>query len=131
MTGIDTNVLVRYIVQDDPSQSQSSSTFIESLSDNSTGMIDLIVLIELVWVLSRAYGYDKKSIGQVIEQIMVTDCFYIEFSEVAWSALRAYKEGSADFSDYCIGLMNRRNGVSKTVTFYRKAAKHELFTLLK
>jgi predicted nucleic-acid-binding protein len=49
----------------------------------------------------------------------------------AWSALRAYKKGSADFSDYCIGLMNRRNGVSKTVTFDRKAAKHELFTLLK
>ena len=73
MTSIDTNVLVRYIVQDDPAQSQSSSTFIESLSDNSTGMIDLIVLIELVWVLSRAYGYDKKSIGQVIEQILVTD----------------------------------------------------------
>ncbi|MBF0198871.1 MAG: type II toxin-antitoxin system VapC family toxin [Planctomycetes bacterium] len=131
MRGIDTNVLVRYIVQDDPSQAEAASAFVEELSEHSTAIIDLTVLIELVWVLSKAYGYSKKNIEQVIEQVLITDCFIVEFSEIAWSALKEYKDGNADFSDYCIGISNLKNGASHTVTFDQKAAKNELFTLLK
>lgn len=130
MTGIDTNVLVRYIVQDEPEQSRKATSFIESLNEKSTGVIDLIVLIELCWVLTRAYKYDKKDVVRVIEQVLTTDCFDIEKSEIAWVALKAYKEGTADFSDYCIGLLNCSSGASHTVTFDKKAAKFKHFTLL-
>ena len=130
MTGIDTNVLVRYIIQDDEEQSKAATSFIESLSDKSVGLIELIVLVELTWVLSRAYGYDKSDVIRALEQILVTECFEVELSDIAWGALRAFKEGSADFSDYCIALRNHSFGASHTVTFDKKAAKFKHFTLL-
>ncbi len=60
MTGIDTNVLVRYIVQDDPAQSALATTFIEkNCTAKKPGFINLIVLCELTWVLKRAYRAER------------------------------------------------------------------------
>ena len=130
MTGIDTNVLVRYIVQDDPVQSDLATVFIDQLTDSDPGLIELIVLIELTWVLTSAYRCAKSDVVRVLEQVLITNCFDIEQSDIAWKALRLYKDGAADFSDYCIANINQSRGASHTVTFDRKAAKFRLFKLL-
>ena len=73
MIGVDTNVLVRYIVQDDIEQSKDATRFIEKrISSSNPGFINQIVLCELVWVLKRAYGYEKTIIFEVLEKILQT-----------------------------------------------------------
>jgi predicted nucleic-acid-binding protein len=132
LIGLDTNVLVRYIVQDDAEQARRAAIFIENeMPKTLPGLISLAVMMELTWVLSRAYGYAKRDIANVLEQLLVTDGFEVETSDIAWAALRAFREGSADFSDYCICIRNRQAGAAHTVTFDRRAAEHEYFVLLK
>jgi len=132
MIGVDTNVLVRYITQDDEAQSIVAGNWIEeTCSIESPGWISVIVLCEIVWVLSRAYGYDRETIQQVLQQIFQAGELAVEQQESAWSALRDYAQGSADFSDYLIAHMNHSAGCKYTVTFDRKASTHRLVRLLK
>ena len=131
MLGIDTNVLVRYIVQDDKEQSKLASDLIEGqCSENNLGYINLIVVCELVWVLDRAYGYDKSLIAGTLEQILVTDTFEVQSSEIVWKTLRDYRNVTADFSDLIIAHINEDAGVKQTYTFDKKAGKTRLFALL-
>ncbi|MCP3931814.1 MAG: type II toxin-antitoxin system VapC family toxin, partial [Bacteroidetes bacterium] len=111
MIGIDTNVIVRYIVQDDPKQAKASTKLIEqSCSTDNPGYINHIVLCELVWVLRRNYKLTKTSICQVIEQIMRTDRIVIEDIQLVWKALVTFKETKADFADCLLGQRNLQAG---------------------
>ena len=93
MIGLDTNVLVRYIVQDDVEQSKISTTFIERhISSTNPGFINHIVLCEIIWVLKKAYRYDKPIITSVLERILQTKEFIVENAEVAWIALKEYEK---------------------------------------
>ncbi len=131
MIGIDTNVLVRYIVQDDPSQSQKAGHYLEA-NCNTThpGFINSLVLCELVWVLKRAYKYNKTVIAEVIENILCTSELLVENSSAAWDALRAYKSGSADFPDYLIGEINSSKDCEFTITFDKKTTGSKHFQIL-
>ena len=131
MTGLDTNVLVRYIVQDDPRQSRLAEEFIERSCDETTpGFISQIVLCELVWVLRRSYGYSKEIISQVLRQILSTKELRVEQSSCVWRAVKAFESGGADFSDYLLGAFHQQEGCRFTVTFDEKAARSDLFSLL-
>lgn len=130
MKGIDTNVLVRYIVQDDPVQSAQASQFIESDDSEESIYINGIVLCELVWVLESAYGYPRKSIAKVIEQILKTRQFRIHEPDILWQSLSGYKNDGADFADHYISHLNHINGCEYTVTFDKKAAKLKYFKLV-
>jgi predicted nucleic-acid-binding protein len=117
MIGIDTNVIVRYIVQDDPIQAAAATKFIEqSCSTDQPGYINHIVLCELVWVLRRNYKLDKAKICQVIEQIMRTDRIVVEDIQLVWKTLEAFKESKADFADCLLGQRNLQAGCQYTVT---------------
>ena len=132
MIGIDTNVLVRYIVQDDPVQSALATRFLESsCSSEQPGQVCLIVLCELAWVLVRAYRYDRDTVGGVLERLLKTAEFVVEDSLLAWRALRAHQQGTAEFADYLIAHLHTRAGAEYTITFDRKAAQHPFFKLLK
>jgi len=131
MKGIDTNVLVRYIVQDDPEQSKLAAQFIEQLDcDEIPIFINGIILCELIWVLESAYGYARQDIALVIEKILLTRQFYIYDSDVLWQSLRDYRSAGADFSDNYIGHLNVRQGCEHTVTFDKRAARLSYFKLL-
>ena len=131
MIGLDTNVLVRYIVQDDPEQSHLATEAIEAqCTSESPGRINVIVLCELIWVLSRGYGYDRQLVGSVVRRILSSPELLVEEDEAIWQALKVYEQGTADFSDCLLGLLNRRAGTSTTLTFDRKAAKESFFDLL-
>lgn len=124
MKGIDTNVLIRYLVQDDKEQSQLATQFIEN---EPLIFINGMVLCELVWVLETAYEYNKKEIIPVIEQILRTRQFHIHESDLLWQAWRGYKHDGADFADHYIGSLNTHHGCECTLTFDKKAAQLKYF----
>ena len=128
MIGIDTNVLVRYIVQDDPKQSKIATKLIESrLSIADKGFISSIVLCEVVWVLKRLYRQPKDRLLLVVKAILEAEAFEVEHRDCAWRAYYDFDEGLADFSDYYLARINKTYGASFTVTFDERAQKHRLF----
>jgi predicted nucleic-acid-binding protein len=121
--GIDTNVLVRYVVQDDPRQAAAATHFIEAtLSSDEPGWIASIVLCEFVWVLDAAYGYARNLIAATLQRLFEVDRFRLEASSLAWRALDAYRDG-VDFADALIALGNEHAGCDYTATFDRGAAR--------
>ena len=131
MIGIDTNILVRYIVQDDQEQARLATSILEGeLSEKAQGLVSAVVLCELVWVLRRAYGYEKEQIVEVLRSLMSSSDLMVDRVDDAWRALREYETGSADFSDYYIGQMNRTLHAETTYTLDRKAGDGIRFTLL-
>lgn len=125
MIGLDTNVLVRYLTQDDPEQAEQASRLIEGRCTSATpGRITQIVLCELVWVLQRAYGYSKTQIIEVLDQMLVTAELRIEHEPLARQALDAYRSGPADFSDYLIALNNQSAGCEATYSFDARLCRY-------
>ena len=131
MIGIDTNVLVRVIVADDPKQAAVARDFIrDRCTADDPGFVSNIVLAELAWILAQSYGYSKIEIADTIERIMETTQLQVESPTDAASALADYRAGPAGFSDCLIGHINHTAECSHTVTFDRKAAKLPGFKLL-
>ena len=126
MIGLDTNVLVRYITQDDQFQAKEASRFIEeNCSTERPGYVNHIVLCEIVWVLKRCYQTSRKEVLKVIEQILRTEQFRVQEPQVVWLALSEAKNGKADFADYLSVSINKEAGCEQMVTFDRglKSAK--------
>jgi predicted nucleic-acid-binding protein len=131
-TGIDTNVLVRFLTGDDPKQSQAAERLLKrKCSPAKPGWIGLIVLCELVWVLQRGYGYRREEISAVVSQLLATAELEIEDSDAVREALALYETGKADFSDGLLALCNARAGAEITYTFDRKAGRLPGFELVK
>jgi predicted nucleic-acid-binding protein len=131
MIGLDTNVLVRHLVQDDPGQSRKATQLItQHCTHDDPGFINRIVLCELVWVLETAYGYPKDTIVAVLDKLLRTSQLKIEGLQAAWTAFRLYQKGKADFADCLMGTTNRIEGCERTVTFDRLAGKIEGFQAL-
>ena len=121
--GLDTNVLARYIVQDDPEQARAAVRLIEGrCTAQVPGYVSVPVLVELVWVLSAAYRYEKPVVASVIRQILRTIEFLVEDRETAWVALREFEAGGADFADCLIAHRNHARGCTQIYTFDRGAA---------
>ena len=128
MIGLDTNVLVRYITQDDPQQcAKVDALFENQLSQENSAVISKIVLCELTWVLSHAYGYSREQIALVIQQMLITQEFVIEDSENAIKALQDYQAGKAGFADYFLAQTHLSMGAKHTVSFDKKALQNNLF----
>ena len=124
MIGIDTNVLVRYIAQDDPTQSKRASRLIEhECSAASPGFISLIVLVELVWVSESCYDASHDEVVEIVKRILSTRQLVVQNAEIAWKALRLFESGKADFADYLVERIAAAAGCSGVVTFDKAAAK--------
>ncbi len=131
MIGLDTNVIVRYVTQDDARQSAAASKLFERvLTAERPGFVGLIILCEVAWVLADCYGADKARIAAVIEGLLGTRQLVVEEAEVVWKALRAWEKSSAGFTDLLLGQVLRAHGCEKIVTFDKAAAKLPDFELL-
>jgi predicted nucleic-acid-binding protein len=118
MRALDTNVLVRYLTQDEPKQAAIAVEEIEGAAVKGEKMlIQPLVLCELVWVLETAYDFGKAEILGVLDQIVRTRQFEVTDKDTVWHALAEYRHGKADFSDYYLGRANERDGASHTLTF--------------
>ncbi len=124
MIGLDTNVLVRYIMQDDPKQSPKASKLIESLDGNNPGYITHVCVIELYWVLTSSYELTGEQVTQALEAILRTKQLLVERSDQVMRALRVFAAGKADFADCLIERSASAAGCTQTVTFDVGASKH-------
>lgn len=132
MTGLDTNVLVRYVVRDDEAQAKAAAAFIaEHCTPQSPGWVNRIVLCELVWVLQRAYKFSRSDIAGLLDRLLRTRQLRVEDLPQAWQALAAYRSGKGDFADALLALTNREQGCEMTATFDRGAASLGGFRLLR
>ena len=128
MIGLDTNVLVRYLVQDDPRQSRQASALIDRAAAQEKAMfINHVVMCELAWVLGHGYGYARTALAEVIEKILLGRQFEIDKKNLVWTALTAFKASRADFADCLIGVINDLAGCESTLTFDRTAASLRAF----
>jgi len=121
MIGIDTNILVRYITRDHEEQFNLSKEVLERrCSDAEPGYINVVVLCELTWVLSRAYGADREQLAAVIEQILVTSRLEVQHRDACSAALAVFRDSDSEYADCLIGQLNRSAGCDITVTLDRR-----------
>ena len=128
MIGLDTNILVRLLVEDDAVQMEQARRFMESrCTPESPGFINCVVLAELVWVLESFYRFDRARIAAAIESMIAGRDRVVEYHDDVREALAEFKSTSIDFTDAMIGRINRARGCEATATFDRKAARLEGF----
>lgn len=131
MIGLDTNVVIRYLVQDDVAQARKANRLIEkSLTPDEPGFINLTTLCEIVWVLKRNYRLDKSRQVTVVDGLLTSKQLLVENVPVVWKALRAYESGRADFSDAIIAYVNQVHQCDHTVTFDKQASRLDGMRLL-
>lgn len=130
MKGLDTNVVLRLLLADDPDQAQRAREYIEHASAAARCWINRIVLCEAVWVLERSYRYGREQIASTVELLLEADEIQIEDAVVVRSALYAYRISQAGFADCLIGMANGLAGCERTATFDRKAAELDEFELI-
>ena len=123
MIGLDTNVIVRYIVQDDVVQSAKATQLIESLSAETPGFITLVSIVELVWVMQGCYKATKEECVAVLQTLLHTREILLENAEIIVMALHRYSASSADFADCLIERSANYAKCSCTMTFDNNAAK--------
>lgn len=130
MIGLDTNILVRCLAQDDPVQSPKASEIIERrLTEHNPGFVSIVAMVETVWVLDRAYGLSSQEIAAAIERMLQTDVLLVENEQDVFTAMVALKSGKGSFADALIGALGARSGCTRTLTFDRKAARLPGFEL--
>jgi predicted nucleic-acid-binding protein len=122
MIGLDANVVVRYLTQDDAVQTPAAVRVIDSLSADSPGFLSVIVIVELVWVLEVSYRFKKNEIEQVLETLLRSKELVIERAEIVAQALRKFSGSRADFADCLIERSGHAAECLYTVTFDRNAA---------
>jgi predicted nucleic-acid-binding protein len=130
MIGLDTNVLVRYIMQDDAKQASKATKLIEGLTAQEPGFITLVSVVELVWVLSSSYDLTRDQVVQALDVILRSKQLVVDQAEHVVRALRAYGAGNADFADCLIERTAVAAGCAKTMTFDVAAAKTAGMTLI-
>jgi predicted nucleic-acid-binding protein len=124
MIGLDTNILVRFLTQDDPIQSPRATEIIERrLTEENPGFVSIVAMVETVWVLDRAYRLAANEIAAAVERMLQTDVLVVENEQEVFSAMIALKEGRGSFADAVIAALGTRAGCSRTLTFDQKALR--------
>ncbi|HUD53593.1 MAG TPA: type II toxin-antitoxin system VapC family toxin [Terracidiphilus sp.] len=130
MTGLDTNILVRFLTKDDPIQSAAAKEFLRTLSVESPGFISLVCLIELVWVLRSRYQLNKADLIQCLERLLDLPELILEGQTAVAQSLARFSIGKMDFADCLIERSGHLAGCGHTVTFDANAAKTSGMKLL-
>lgn len=124
MTGLDTNVIVRYLAQDDPHQSALATRLIEqALSDRQPGFVSLVVLVETGWVLRRAYAVSDAEWHATVRDLLDTRQFVVERRDLVEAALARLGERGGDFADALVAAAASDAGCERIVTFDRAAVR--------
>jgi len=130
MIGLDTNILVRYLTQDDPTQSLKATEIIERrLTEEKPGVVSIVAMVETVWVLEHAYGLTPPEIVRAVERILQTEVLLVEDEQEVFTAMIALKNGQGSFADAVIAALGAKRGCSRTLTFDRKALRLPGFEL--
>jgi predicted nucleic-acid-binding protein len=124
MIGLDTNVLLRYLVQDDPVQSPQATEVIERrLTEEQPGFVSLVCVLEIVWVLGTLYKRSRAEVANHIEMILAADTLEVQNEQEVYQGVIALRSGSGSFEDALIGALGSWRGCSAVLTFDQDAAK--------
>jgi len=124
MLGIDTNVLVRFLVRDDQTQFEKTRKLLKrEVSSGRRVFINQLVLLEAEWVLRSRYGLTKTQMLETISGLLDAPDIQLEDEPAVEEAVFVWRDANADFADCLIGARNRRLGCKATATFDTKALK--------
>src|ERR1700739_1317829 len=129
MIGLDTNILVRYLTQDDRIQSPRANYIIDRLTEAQPRFISIVAVGATGWVLARAYGLSNHEIARVIERILQGDTLVVQNEQEVFTAMTSLKTDAGSFSDALIAALGGWAGCRATLTFDRKAARLPRFEL--
>lgn len=134
MIGLDTNVLVRYLAQDEPKQAARATRLIEEeLSVSEPGFISLVVLVELCWVLKRLYSASADELLETVEDLLNTPRFQLDRRDVVAATVQFMKAGESaktGFADALIAQLAAAQGCSRIVSFDKAAVRYAGMALL-
>jgi predicted nucleic-acid-binding protein len=132
MIGIDTNVLIRFLLKDDAKQSARALRFMrDEISAASPGYVSLVTLLETVWVLDSLYGFTAAQQMAVVDDLLSVDTLEIAERASISRALVAARDQRGDFQECLVAALGANAGCSHTVTFDSRAAKRGGMTLLR
>jgi predicted nucleic-acid-binding protein len=124
MIGLDTNVVVRYLTQDDPQQSRrATQVFDHQLTTAEPGFLSVVTMVETAWVLDCAYGFLDQEIAAAVELLLQTDVLQVENEQEVFTAMIALKERRGTFADALIAALGAKAGCQHTLTFDQKALR--------
>ncbi len=128
MIGLDTNVLLRLFIDDDPAQCERARRFVDQVAAEEPCLVNPVVLAEFAWTLARRYKRERPDVAHLVEGVLSMDDLEIPYRRAARSALAAYRSGKADFPDYFLAEINTELGCASTVTFDGEALKFPSFS---
>jgi predicted nucleic-acid-binding protein len=131
MIGLDTNILIRYLTQDDPVQSAKATEILERrLTPKNPGFVSVVAMVETVWVLDRAYGLAAHEVATAIVRLLQVEVLEVENEQEVFTAMIALKQGRGSFGDALIAELGLRVGCTRTLTFDQKAVRLPAFELV-
>jgi len=128
MIGLDTNVLLRLFVEDDPAQSERARQFVSAAAADEPCVVNPVVLAEFAWTLARNFKKKRHEVAGLIEGVLSMDDLDVPFRHAAHGAVAAYRSGKADFPDYLLAEINLEFGCASTATFDRDALDSSAFS---
>jgi predicted nucleic-acid-binding protein len=123
LIGLDTNILLRATLNDDPVQSKAAQRLLKGLGESERGLVNLPVLMEFFWVLRSRYKLPQARLAGIMRDLLGVEYIEFEALEVVGKALATYETGAADFADMIIALRSRELGAARTFTFDGDASK--------
>ena len=123
MVGIDTNILLRFVVEDDPGQTAKALRLFQSLTPEEPAFVTLVALTEWVWVLRRRYKLSKAEVVRCVAELINSPEIVLENDAAVAQALAVFSTMNADFPDCLIERLGLIHGCSHTFTFDKKSAK--------
>ncbi len=128
MIGLDTNVLLRLFVEDEPAQCERVRRLVDSATVDEACLVNSVVLAEFAWVLAKKFKRKRTEVAYLIDEVLSADDLEIPGRSVAIKALSAFRAGKADFPDYFLAELNIEFGCASTATFDRAALDSHSFS---
>lgn len=117
MKGLDTSILIRYLVQDDPIQSPRAGKIIEKLTEQAPGFVTVVVIAEIAWVLRSRYKATPLEIADAVERILSIGSLKVQNEQQVYEAVVAARSGEGTLADALICALGKSAGCTKTLTF--------------
>ena len=131
MIGIDTNVVLRYLLKDDKLQTAKAERILEhTLKEDGPGFVSLVTVLETFWVLESFYKFSGQEIISAIEQLIRAETLFIQNEREVYYALQVVKKGEGTFNDVLVSALSFWSGCTHTLTFDRKASRLPGFKLI-
>lgn len=128
MIALDTNVILRYLLRDDPKQAKKAKALVDRLDqDEERAYVSDVVLCEVVWVLKSAYGFGRDQIGAVLRQLIAARQLTFDSTDRLLRAIRAFETGKGEFADYVIREHGRDAGCEAVRTFDKALLGEDMF----